>query len=219
MISNVDFLKFLRVPKTEFNNTFGKDFLVFTIIFALNILVLGIKYLVSNEPFVEEDDVKLLNASKIFSIVLLVPFVEELIFRGFLKFNKKYILALSIISYIVLCFSFVKQEEIRTILIIAIFIFGLLALFYSRFYQWLIRFIGNNLKLLIYISSLLFAIIHFSNYEDFELINLVVITQKIVAGLFLAFIVYKYNIWYSLLFHALNNMIPFIIIVLHGIMN
>lgn len=148
MINKFDFFRFLKYPKQEFNGTLKKDFNIFILIFILNILVLLTKYLITKEPIVEEDDLKFLTLSKLFSIVLLIPFVEELFFRGFLNFKKRYVLILSFISYIILCFSFIKHENLRNIIIVILFVFGILVLLKSTIYQFILRFIDNNLKFL-----------------------------------------------------------------------
>lgn len=208
----MDFFNFLRSPNNNFKGSFIKDFYIFVGLFLLSILIFFIKNLAANEAPVEEKDYQMLTFSKFYSYVLLIPLIEELCFRGFIKFRKKYILILSLISYIIVTFSLIKNENIKLYVILMILILGCIILFSKYIYNKLLKITSLNYKFLIYFSSFCFAIAHFANYSDFELLNFLPILSKFLGGLFLAYIVSKYNIWCGFLFHSLNNAIPFLII-------
>ena len=208
----MDFFNFLRSPNNNFKGSFIKDFYIFVGLFLLSILIFFIKNLAANEAPVEEKDYQMLTFSKFYSYVLLIPLIEELCFRGFIKFRKKYILILSFIAYIFFAFNIVKNEDIKLYIILVILITGCIIIFSKNIYNILLKFISNNYKFLIYFSSFCFAIAHFTNYSDFELLNFLPILSKFLGGLFLAYLVSKYNIWYGIFFHSLNNAIPFLII-------
>lgn len=214
MITKYDFVKFLKHPKHIFKGSFKIDFYIFALLFILKIFILIIKQAVTREPFIDDETLTYLNFSKLFSISLLIPLIEEFFFRGFINFKKRYIVIISFISFIIISYSFIKFENLSTFFNLFLFSVVIIIILKSSIHRSLLNFIDNYLKYLIYISSFFFAIIHFSNYESFELANVIVIMQKIAFGLFLAYITYKYNIWYALLFHSLNNLIPFLIIYL-----
>ena len=111
--------------------------------------------------------------------------------------------------------TFVSNYKIKATMVIVIIIIGLLFLLFKNWYPLLIDFITNNLKILVLISSICFGIIHLTNFENFEWINLIGIFEKIIAGIFLCYITRKYNIWHSYLFHVLNNSIPFILVMIY----
>lgn len=217
MISKLDFFRFLKTPNKHFKGDFLKDFYVFLAIFSLNIAVLTIKHLVTNRPLIEDKDLEDLVLSQVFSIVLLIPFIEELFFRGFIKFKQKYILVLSFLSYIILSYSFIKDENIKMVVVPLITLLGCVLMVSKKIYEGLLKLITKNFRFLIYFSSFCFSIIHFTNYNNFELVNTLVILQKFFGGLFLAYVVTKYNIWYGLFFHALNNIIPFLVIYAYSL--
>lgn len=218
MISKLDFFRFLKTPTKHFKGDFLKDFYVFLAIFSLHIVVLSIKHIVTNQPLVEDKDLEDLVLSQVFMIVLFLPFIEELFFRGFIKFKQKYILVLSFLSYIILSYSFIKNENIKMFVIPLILVIGCLLMVNKRAYEGSLKLITKNFRFLIYFSSFFFSIIHFSNYSNFEFVNILVILQKFFGGLFLAFVVTKYNIWYGLFFHALNNIIPFLVIYAYSLL-
>ncbi len=205
-----NFIHFFR-NQERLNNNLWQDIGVFCFIFSLNILAIYLKHFVTGEPIIDETSSDLIKADALFSFILFVPFIEEFTFRAFLNFRYKYIYILSLLSSLFFAFSFIKNTEIQLAIYFITILLSLL-LFSNSLYKKFLNWISNNKIWLIIISSIAFGIIHFLNYEHFEPINTVFIIQKIIGGLFLAYIVYKYNIWYSWLFHIINNAIPGIII-------
>lgn len=206
-----NFIFFFKTPSKK-GNSFSQDFLLFIFIFSLNLITIAIKHWVTKEPLIDDSDFKFLTPSKLFSYILLIPLIEEFTFRGFLNFKRRYIYVLTILSLTFFSFSFIKQTEIQTIFFLVYLPLSVLFFFHKKLYHLLLGFISKNLSILIILSSVLFGVIHLDNYNEFEMINLLPIIQKIIGGLFLAYIAYKYNIWISYIFHILNNMIPFMII-------
>lgn len=210
-----DFICFIKNSNEVFHSNFKQDFLIFVILTFLNFFGLFVKGIVTKEPFIEPSDLPNFTFSKIFPIIFLIPLIEEFAFRGFLQFKSKLIFIISLISYIILLITFVSNYTIKATIIIVMIIIGLLFLLFKNWYPLLIDFITNNLKILVLISSTCFGIVHLTNFENFEWINLISIFEKIIAGIFFCYITRKYNIWHSYFFHILNNSIPFILVMIY----
>jgi len=212
-ITKNDFLKFINNPYKKSNRNFRKDFIIFIFLTILNFLVLFIKSFFTNEPFIEESDLKLYNIEKIFPYLILIPLIEEFGCRGFLRFKNKKIFIISVIAVIILLVTFIKVDFYRNASIIVLIILSCFIYFQNQLYEKFLIYINDNLKYLIWISSIIFGLMHLSNFHNFEYINLLGIAEKIIAGLFFCYITRKYNIFYSCFFHALNNSLPFLIII------
>lgn len=210
-----DFICFIKNSNEVFHSNFKQDFLIFVILTFLNFFGLFVKGIVTKEPFIEPSDLPNFTFSKIFPIIFLIPLIEEFAFRGFLQFKSKLIFIISLISYIILLITFVSNYTIKATIIIVMIIIGLLFLLFKNWYPLLIDFITNNLKILVLISSTCFGIVHLTNFENFEWINLISIFEKIIAGIFFCYITRKYNIWHSYFFHILNNSILFILVMIY----
>ena len=210
-----DFICFIKNPNQVFHSNFKQDFIIFVILTFLNFFGLFVKGIVTKEPFIESSDLPNFTFSKIFPVIFLIPLIEEFAFRGFLQFRSKLIFISSLISHIILVITFVSNYKIKTTMLIVMIIIGLLFLLFKNWYLLLINFITNNLKILVFISSICFGIMHLTNFENFEWINLISIFEKIIAGIFLCYITRKYNIWHSYFFHILNNSIPFILVIIY----
>lgn len=210
-----DFICFIKKPNQVFHSNFKQDFLIFVILTFLNFFGLFVKGIVTKEPFIEPSDLPNFTFSKIFPIIFLIPLIEEFAFRGFLQFKSKLIFIISLISQIILLLTFVSNYKIKATMLIVMIIIGLFFLLFKNWYPLLIDFITNNLKILVLISSTCFGIVHLTNFENFEWINLISIFEKIIAGIFFCYITRKYNIWHSYFFHILNNSIPFILVMIY----
>lgn len=212
-VTKNDFLKFINNPYKNSTRNFKKDFTTFIFLTILNFSLLFIKSLHTDEPFIENSDLKLYNLEKIFPYLILIPLIEEFSFRGFLRFKNKRIFIISVIAIIILLATFISVDIFRNISIIILIILTCLIYFQNQRYEKFLLYVNDNLKPLIWISSIIFGLMHLSNFHNFEYINLLGITEKIIAGLFFCYITQKYNILYSYFFHALNNSLPFLIII------
>ncbi|MCX2432650.1 type II CAAX prenyl endopeptidase Rce1 family protein [Pedobacter sp. GR22-10] len=141
-------------------------------------------------------------------ILLLMPLVEETIFR--LPLRPKFIHnALSCILLIgIIIANFLAHKEYTSQLI---FIgFSLLVLINL----WLNR---NRFRLLVYFSAILFGLMHILNFLPLNFnslgICMVLIIPQIFVGLMLSYIRIKCNFWLGCLFHIIFNL-PHIIILL-----
>ena len=192
-----------------------KDFSLFILLTILNFFAGYAKSLITNESFIDQSDLDKFNLSKIFPYLFLIPLIEELVFRGFLQYKSRLVLILSFISIIFFLASFFKQETTILYIFIVVIIWALLVFFNKKLYGKMLHFIEVNSKIIILISSIIFGSIHLFNYDNFSLVNLIPISEKIIAGVFLCYIAKKYNIWRSYFFHIINNSLPFLIIILY----
>ena len=65
----------------------------------------------------------------------------------------------------------------------------------------------KRLFALMLLSSVLFAVMHISNYDGDWFMMLVAVLHKVGMGLVASYLVINYNIFWSMLFHVLNNSI------------
>jgi CAAX amino terminal protease family. len=194
----------------NFNNsrTVGFDICLFLGLTLFNIAFVFIKGYITKEAIVDESDRIYLNTSKFISIIILVPLIEEFVFRGYLCFDKKVFILPFLMASIFIIYSFFDNNKFLFIFVI---IFSLL-MFFSPVNKLVMDFINTYVFYFIIISSLLFGVIHLTNYDDFKYVNLLVILPKILMGVFLSYITLKYNIFAAYFFHCVNNIIPFFMI-------
>ncbi|CAM4019865.1 CPBP family glutamic-type intramembrane protease [Flavobacterium weaverense] len=213
-----DFLYFLKNPHQKFTGFFRKDFTLFLLLTILSFFAGYLKSLITQESFIDESDLNEFNSSKIFPIIFLIPLIEELVFRGFLQYKSRLIFIMSFVSMIFFLTSFIKQDSKITHVLIVLTVLGLSVFFNKKLYQEMLNFIDANTIIIILISSIFFGCIHLLNYDNFLWVNLLPISEKIIAGVFLCYIAKKYNIWHSYFFHLINNSIPLLIIWVYKLM-
>ncbi|MDD1524221.1 hypothetical protein CYV15_06900 [Riemerella anatipestifer] len=216
-----DFVLFLQNPRQKFYNKFSSDIIIFIIITAFNFLLLIPKTIFTDGPFFDPEDLESLSANVFISHIFIVPLIEEFVFRGFLRHKSKLMFFLSLLAlmFIFLFSSFLKNENLKDILLVIIPIVGFISIINKSVYKKINLLITNNIRILIIVSSIGFGLMHLTNYEAFDWINLFGIFGKIIKGIFLCYITIKYSIWHSFLFHALNNIIPFLLILMYYILN
>ncbi len=132
----------------------------------------------------------------IFAVAVLAPVLEELVFRYHLNFKKSSVL----IGYAI---SFIFTYNSIALLIIATLYFGFI------FIKLLLK-QQPDLKFCIYTSTTLFALVHLTNFGNFDLqqhfywVPLLVGAQFVI-GLVLSFIRVSHGIYTSILFHGVYN--------------
>ncbi len=146
---------------------------------------------------------------------LFLPIVEETMFRLGLIFSPvNWAIAVGVICYYLISRSYFDVSisdlenhllfRVGVSLLIGIVMFALFHLKRSR----LMRFSGRNLRLLFYLSVVVFAAAHVSNFDTttanfFD--TLLIISPHLVGGIFLGFIRVKYGFLIGLGFHSVNN--------------
>ena len=140
--------------------------------------------------------------------VFIIPVFEELIFRSWLKWSKRntYILIVSIICIVTLSYFHHRFQHIDIMLLFLLIVVALIYLLKNIKVE---QFIVNNFKYLFWSSSIVFGLLHASNYTGniWYLIGFSFIlgSPQIVGGFILGFIRMNYGLRYSILFHFLIN--------------
>jgi len=142
-------------------------------------------------------------------VVIIAPFLEEFLFRAILKPNKLY---LSFFLFATSLFSF-NLFSFNTYVVIFLSFFISISFFFSKIEMNYKKY-NNNYKKLVYGSSILFGLVHLTNYDvtlHLLLFYLILTLPKIYLGFSLAFIRVKFGLIYAILFHSLHNALPFLL--------
>lgn len=128
--------------------------------------------------------------------VLLAPIIEEMIFRYHLRMSQQTI-------FISLLLALLLVADMRALIIV--FIGYLLFLMYRLRIEKPLP-----LPFVVYISNSFFALVHLSNFENFDLFTQfywipLLIGVQFIIGLLFCFIRVHYGIKFAIIFHALYN--------------
>lgn len=143
-------------------------------------------------------------------VVILAPICEEVIFRLSLIFDPLYI-ALSISTLIALIVY--KLTNVIFFIISFFLIFFLINRLASIFKSILFLFWKKNFKYIFYTLSLLFGLVHISNYEFVGVtqyfIALILVFPQIAVGFILSYtrLFYEKGFFICIIFHVLMNLI------------
>ena len=152
-------------------------------------------------------------------VSILAPLLEEIFFRLPLSTNKEvwsiWLIILPILTYYFFRFEIILAWIIISIIIISSFIF----LVIPKQETFLKRY---NLiyPYLIYLSALIFGLIHLGNYQGLELsgMSLAFVLPQISVGFVLVFIRVRLGFWISVFFHFVwNTAISLFLIILFPI--
>ncbi len=161
-----------------------------------------------------------------FTIVLVTPILEELVFRTLIKPNKSDLLlfpcgviGLALVLTVGSQFTWYYTYAGIGILMIGLFFLLKSKLFEKKFLLQTSKFLqkkGIMITLLI-VSSLLFGVSHALNYGTLSEINLVILLltiPRIFSGSIYGIFKIKNGITWSIGLHALRNLIPFLISII-----
>lgn len=150
-------------------------------------------------------------------VCIVAPILEEYIFRWHLrkKYASIYLVAVGLIiiigkffnNTIVICFAFAICFLAATVVVNKTKAKSQT----ERFMLW-----NKLFPLNFYLSALFFATAHFNNYEGLtvrDLAFVLYITPPFFAGLIFGYIRVNYGLKYSVLLHAINNLIAIIILL------
>lgn len=223
-----EIIRFIISPDNKSKNLSIKEKLksliilfILEFIFLL-FLMIFIRFFVDNENFAINKLKNNLSPFLIFLIgVLLVPFMEEIIFRLSLIFKPIFLaIASSLLFYVLLSKFYFKTNYLfldSTLflrLILTLIIGILVFIIASNFSNRLIIFWNNNFKWIFYISVIVFGFSHVYNYQigthDLIIVPFLVLPQ-LLGGVFLGFIRIKYGFVYGCIFHSCFNVLPMLI--------
>ena len=152
-------------------------------------------------------------------VAILAPILEEFSFRGVLLNNRKVVIcSLVILIFVVACR--ISDTGFYTISIKSSIIFVvdliLVLILQKTIVPPIIKFTTNNIKWLIYLSSLCFAIWHYNNF-NFSQANIISVifsfSPYFLHGLVFCWISNRKGLQASLLLHFINNALPVLIAI------
>ncbi|MEJ8757832.1 hypothetical protein WG947_12535 [Pontibacter sp. H259] len=158
-------------------------------------------------------------------IVVLIPLVEEFVFRFGLKFRRGYFTFLLFVLLLTLGIFAFKMMPILWGLGITVALTVLMVLYLMKAYQ-----IGEFLKrtwtrvygILFYSVAILFGFIHIFNFTDFDFTSVaillipILIGSQIWGGLSMGYMRVKYGFFWGFFLHAAHNavfMVPFLLFI------
>ncbi len=182
---------------------FGLDLAAMSVIVGTAILIFSFGYELPSNKLAELE----LGLPIILLIVVGAPLFEEIGFRGWLSGRPAHVWPLAIIGVTALGLPLVVGQGqplifggglivavIATIFVIWRFWsrppFG----FFSRYFGWFYA-----------LSTLAFAVVHLTNYNDANPAFLLLVIPQAVAGLLFGYTRVHYGLWASILLHALHN--------------
>lgn len=211
----ITYLKSPRYIKTEhFKSSYFFKFFIqaFVTLLLISIIPSILKLIIE----IPENKIDIPVFFLIIGMIILVPTIEEVLFRLWLKpLYINYLLLLAILVC-VLVLSLLKKQfwftGITSILIVA-----LTFLLKKKNFKSIQRFVLKYFKYLYFLSALIFGLVHLFNIDHFSIVTLVVspilILPQFVSGLFLGYIRMKFGIFYSILFHSLMNLFPALMVI------
>lgn len=165
-----------------------------------------------NQPSISEAFAlsrKRIDKYSLFTIIIITPFIEELLFRLPLVINKINIsVFIGTLFFITIYKTSLFQLSINFIL--TFFFFFMVLFFYNKFNVY-IKFINNNIKLVIIMSILFFGLIHILNLDNINIkiipLYVIYILPQIFMGYFITNLRIKLGFIWGVLLHALINLI------------
>jgi membrane protease YdiL (CAAX protease family) len=184
----------------------------FLLIFLCFILKVALLYLIKS--LIEYSTVGNRNVSfeplrAFFSLIILAPLSEEVLCRLWLK-KGKYNLWITIITSItcIILFSLSAFTMGNLISISLLVVLPFIVIILNKYPDLYTKY----WKSIFYFSAIMFSFLHSRRYDTDIFITLLATTPHLISGIFLGYIRVIYGFKYGVLFHALLNLIVFIII-------
>lgn len=150
--------------------------------------------------------------------VLLAPFYEEVIFRSLLRFKWSSILLFTITA-IALSVFFIYSSKFILAILLSVLVLGLLLIVVIFTRNKVELFIASKFKYFFYGSSILFGLIHASNFTGniyyILAFSFILGGPQIVLGLINGYLRMNHGLKYSILFHMAVNMPIIVTVLLH----
>ncbi|MBT0812274.1 CPBP family intramembrane metalloprotease [Litoribacter ruber] len=158
-----------------------------------------------NKPLGEESDYAMLTLNGVFVLLVLVPVIEEFVFRGVFMFGKNRYWSMVYIPVVVFVGITLFKLPLGTNMIMVISL--LVGMSSFLFYSSIKSFIRMNSLLMIVLMALLFSVGHIHNYETWDLNSYLGLLPRLTGGLFFGYAAVKYSLWAAMGFHFGNNLI------------
>lgn len=222
-------LDFYLKPKFNKENKFNLKFILHGISLAgfmsfFSIILMQI--VISNSNMEINNSVENLVTSdiSIWQILLLVsilaPLLEETLFRLFLSDNKR-VWSIWLIFLPFLTWYFFRFESLLVWILIGLISISIFILLLRPKREVFLKRYAIIYPYLIYISALIFGLIHLGNYQGLSLsgASLAFVLPQISVGFVLVFIRVRLGFWFAVLFHFLwNTAIALILVILFPIL-
>jgi len=197
----------------SFNSNLKRFGLVLFIDILLLIIVTILFYVLTfwglDEIFKTNKNSELFNEYSLtlisFLIIIIVPLIEELIFRFYLKY-RAWVINL-IFPLIIMGLSFYLLSTIIAIITIVIF-FVLLVVFNQKITFYLKQFWDRKFNIIFYISVVLFAIMHVFNYNisvSVILLAPLLVLPQFIGGILIGYLRVKAGFIWGVALHMASN--------------
>ena len=212
MLSN--YLLFLRSP-VYLSKTYAVQWREMLTMFVLYIAIsfpLGIVIGQIAEQLDLDHRLTDIGTTEIWLAILLVPAVEELLFRLWLKVDQRTLFssAILILLTIALFVQLVSYWITVGLLVIGIVALVIAVLDATKRIE---KIVARYFNILFYSSVLLFGIVHIFNYLPLTwqtwLLAPILVSPQLILGSMLGFIRVRYGILYAILFHMMVNALLF----------
>lgn len=218
----LEFLKFIYNPYIYHSSSPARKKIYETILLLIFCLLLGIfssvitSFFINTPKRIDNN----INYGTLFFILscILSPLIEEIAFRLPLIYSRLNLsLSITILSFYIINKFFILKNifDIENYFILRILISilcGVIFYFISKKHEdILLKIYKNNFKIIYYTSSLIFALLHISNFQsDFSVLLAapLITLPQLIFGLTAGFVRIKYGFLYCFLIHIINNMIP-----------
>ena len=197
--------------------------LLFLLVFEMPFIfvALSLYYLLATNGLINSENhavVKLIKNNGITIIVvgliLVGPFIEELIFRLPLRYKKANFIPLTIVIIFFTGTLLFKKLHLSLALSIPLFVvftaFSIFFIFNQRMAEDRDKFLSSNYPYFFYSLTILFALIHISNFSysvSLLLFAPIIVLPQFVAGFLFGFIRIKQGFIWGFFLHALHNAI------------
>jgi hypothetical protein len=141
---------------------------------------------------------------------VLIPVIEEFLFRSWLRFRPLYIvIGVSVIGASIFCLLFGTAKVGLTL--VALLLLSGSVLSFSVNWRRVYKFYIKYYPIIFYMSSLIFGLVHFVNFESFQLSNVIFLMPIILGGINLSIVRVHLGLKRSALLHILHNLILLIV--------
>jgi len=208
-----DFINYLKNPVEDYKLPINKIWsvvLIFCLIYVLAILISFIGGLLPQDQLPESSIRKMPEVLPLWFVLIILPMIEELSFRLWLKRTTVNILISSVFFFWIIVSFFLSDVAYSTDRLVLRCLVALAAgaLFTLVFRKTILK---AKYPVIFYISVALFALEHSHNYVDiagfWSVVSIVLILAKhAVSGMFYGYVRVGYGILASYLCHLVNNL-------------
>ncbi|MDR6459270.1 membrane protease YdiL (CAAX protease family) [Chryseobacterium vietnamense] len=224
----IELLKFIYNPDEEKEQNSSiyrkiyKTVVLFIVSFPLTLILSIVITYITNKSVKIHESAENYDFTLFILTCLIVPLIEEVAFRLPLRYSKISLsLSITVLSFYTINYFFTLKDHFDTEnyfflrIVFSILVGIFFYLFCLKYSNSFVKLYKNNFNVIFYFFSVLFAIMHISNYEftlDTLLIAPIITLPKLISSFVGGFVRVKYGFLYCLFLHSFHNTIPFLII-------